>query len=120
MSRQYVSVHFDHEEQLPAAIRAGVTGEKPYLVLDINNINFYVQHWQLLDLRDKITAALAISPQKCHFDGCEEEHDNKQCLSCDRKGCDEHMAAVFCGPESAEIDGYACSPECPKKQEIAA
>lgn len=116
--RQYNYAFFATEEQIPAEVRSGNKAE--YLVLEIGASTFYLQHWQLLQVRDAINKGIADSPARCHFDGCEEEHGKRTCMSCDRKGCDEHMAAVFCGPESDEIDGYVCSPTCPAKKAEAA
>lgn len=119
--RRYESLHWDKEEQPAVEIRNNLDSKKiPYLVLEIAGVDFFLEHWQLLDIRDKITEAIGRSLTKCHFPGCEEQRGTHQCLSCDRCGCDEHMQTVFCGPDSDEIDGYHCDPTCPAKVEAAA
>lgn len=119
--RTYTSIHFDSNESPAVEIRNGVDHNKiPYLVLDMVGINFFFEHWQLLEIRDKITKALSSSAAKCHFPECEEQRGTHQCLSCDRVGCDEHMRTIFCTSESNEVDGYECDPTCPAKAEVAA
>jgi hypothetical protein len=117
--RTYTSIHFDTEEQPAIEIRNGVdVQKKPYLVLDMVGINFFLEHWQLLNLRDKISAALASSPQRCGLNGCEEQVESRKCMSCDRSGCDEHMRPFM--NDAGETEGYMCDPSCPAKAEVAA
>lgn len=77
-----------------------------------DNTTLYLEHWQLVDFRDQLSQAIATSPVKCHFPDCEEEHEKRTCIACDRKGCDEHMRTVFCG-DTDEVDGSHCDPACP-------